>query len=150
MRQPAPDAYVPALNPRRYILQTEGKENRVLFVDGDTQFTTFYRYPNGDKKRFTAKDFTWRDTFAEAQADLDVYAANAGLMIDGAEKKCPKNLSQKQVDKFLNGIDTLLGDGRFDFAEDTLNGIRDWVAEHKHFTPAQFDAVVNIEESVKF
>jgi len=47
----------------------------------------------------------------------------------------------------LARIDSLLDTGRFDFAEDTLQGIYAWVEENEHVTDKQRDAVENIAES---
>jgi len=44
----------------------------------------------------------------------------------------------EQIDEMLDGED-------FEWAEDTLTGIREWCAEHEHCTENQKDAVDNIE-----
>lgn len=51
-------------------------------------------------------------------------------------------------DNYLEQIDDMLSDERFDFASDTLEGIRDWVAEKLHITEKQKEAVDNILASV--
>jgi len=45
-------------------------------------------------------------------------------------------------------IETMLADERYGFAEETLQGISDWVFEHEHATDAQKQAVQNIAASV--
>jgi len=37
----------------------------------------------------------------------------------------------------------------YDFAEDTLYGIKEWIEQNKHITPGQEDAIANIELAVE-
>jgi len=46
----------------------------------------------------------------------------------------------------LEEIDEMLDDERFEFAEDTLTGIKDWVKHKEHITPKQWEAVNNIRK----
>lgn len=48
----------------------------------------------------------------------------------------------------IEEIDELLDDPDYDFAEDTLVGIKDWVEHHEHITENQRQAVENIRESI--
>ena len=43
----------------------------------------------------------------------------------------------------------ILATSRYDFAEDTLVGIMEWIEENEHVTQRQVDAVTNIEESAE-
>lgn len=45
-------------------------------------------------------------------------------------------------------IESMLNNGRFDFAMDTLEGILVWVQEQEHVTANQKRAIDNIENSV--
>jgi hypothetical protein len=47
-------------------------------------------------------------------------------------------------ESLLEEIDEALEDEDFAFAEDTLQGIREWVYENEHCTGRQRDAVENI------
>ena len=49
----------------------------------------------------------------------------------------------------LEEIDDMVSEERYDFAADTLNGIRDWIEENQHVTERQKDAVTNIQEAVE-
>ena len=48
----------------------------------------------------------------------------------------------------LEQIDEMLDQERYEFATDTLEGIKEWIVEHEHCTPDQFEAVQNIADSV--
>lgn len=48
----------------------------------------------------------------------------------------------------LERIEEMLGDSDYDFARDTLEGIREWVEDEEHVTERQKTAVDNIYESV--
>lgn len=48
----------------------------------------------------------------------------------------------------LATIDDLSSDERYEFAEETLGGIYDWVEENGHVTEKQIQAVSNITNSV--
>ncbi len=49
----------------------------------------------------------------------------------------------------LDQIDDMLGDveNTYTFAEKTLDGIASWITENEHVTPAQQEAVNNIQDS---
>ena len=49
----------------------------------------------------------------------------------------------------IERIDEMVGSGDYDWAEDTLTGIRDTVEEREHCSERQTEAVDNIEESLK-
>jgi len=49
----------------------------------------------------------------------------------------------------LEEIDEMLSDPDYDFAEDTLRGIYEWVEENEHITERQISAVSNIRSSVE-
>jgi len=49
---------------------------------------------------------------------------------------------------YLQEIDDLLVSGDYDFAQDTLEGIKDWVEKNEHITAGQIKAINNIEESI--
>ena len=49
-------------------------------------------------------------------------------------------------EEFVEKIDDLQTSGDFDWAEDTLAGIDDWVQREKHITNKQKEAVENIED----
>ena len=44
-------------------------------------------------------------------------------------------------------IDELLEEEDYEFASDTLEGIKEWVIDNEHCTEAQLEAVDNIERS---
>ena len=46
-------------------------------------------------------------------------------------------------------IDEMLDDGRYDWAEDTLTGIKDWIDTQEHCTDGQRDAINNIERALR-
>lgn len=43
----------------------------------------------------------------------------------------------------------MLSDERYDFAEDTIEGIRDYILENKFVTKKQKDAIENIRNAVE-
>lgn len=49
----------------------------------------------------------------------------------------------------LEELDEMLEEDRYEFAVDTLEGIREWILDHEHCTPDQYDAIQNIKRSVK-
>lgn len=49
----------------------------------------------------------------------------------------------------LKEIDEMMVSGDYDFAEDTLSGIAEWVEEKEHITEKQIAAVDNIKRSVE-
>jgi hypothetical protein len=59
----------------------------------------------------------------------------------------PGKLSERARD-FLDELSELLGDTRFNFANDTLSGIFESVERTGHVTPGQYTAVGNIRTSV--
>jgi len=46
-------------------------------------------------------------------------------------------------------IEDMMGESRYDFARETLEGIYDWVSENHHITLKQIMAVQKIKGSVK-
>ena len=57
--------------------------------------------------------------------------------------------SDSPWEALLEELDDMLEDDRYEWAEETLEGIRGWVAENKHCTEKQQTAVANIRESVE-
>ena len=51
-------------------------------------------------------------------------------------------------EEVVEEIQGMLEEEEFEFASDTLEGIKDWIQENEHCTEAQKDAVQNIKESV--
>jgi hypothetical protein len=51
-------------------------------------------------------------------------------------------------EELLDRIDELLSDEDFEFAQETLEGIRSWVEEKEHCTDRQWEAVENIASSL--
>ncbi|RDE12157.1 MAG: hypothetical protein C4K49_10775 [Candidatus Thorarchaeota archaeon] len=49
----------------------------------------------------------------------------------------------------LDQCDKMLFDDDYDFASDTIQGIRDHIVENKSVTPGQRKAIVNIRRSVE-
>lgn len=49
---------------------------------------------------------------------------------------------------YLDDIEEMLGDEDYEFAEDTLQGIYEWVEENEHITEKQKDAIDNIRGSI--
>ena len=47
----------------------------------------------------------------------------------------------------LEECEELLGDTDYEFASDTISGIKEWVETNKHVTPRQLDAITNIQNS---
>lgn len=60
----------------------------------------------------------------------------------------PGTLSQQAKD-FLDELSELLGDTRYNFANETLSGIFESVERTGHVTPGQYTAVRNIRTSVQ-
>ena len=46
-------------------------------------------------------------------------------------------------------VDEMMGEPRFDFASDTIEGIEEFVMEREHITDGQKRALVNVWRSVK-
>ena len=49
-------------------------------------------------------------------------------------------------EELLEEIDELLEDSKYEFAQDTLEGIKEWVSEKEHCADGQKDAVANIRD----
>ena len=49
----------------------------------------------------------------------------------------------------LDRATKMIEQGQFDFALETLEGIKDWVQENEHITDRQSTALDNIERSVE-
>ena len=45
----------------------------------------------------------------------------------------------------LEECEELLEDADYEFASDTLAGIKDWIETNEHVTPRQLDAISNIQ-----
>ena len=50
-------------------------------------------------------------------------------------------------EKALEEIDEMLEDERYEFATDTLEGIKEWIYEREFCTFGQYDAIENIRNS---
>ena len=55
--------------------------------------------------------------------------------------------SKCEYGKYIDIIDDMLFDSDYEFADDTLTGIRNWIEEHEHITEGQIEAIENIRES---
>jgi hypothetical protein len=49
----------------------------------------------------------------------------------------------------LEELNDLCADPDYEWANDTLSGIAEWVEEHQHVTEGQVDAIENIKERVE-
>ena len=58
-----------------------------------------------------------------------------------------EKLSFDEVSTWLTLIEEMQDSGKFKFAEDTLEGIYDWVDKERHITDKQKSAVRNIARS---
>ena len=47
----------------------------------------------------------------------------------------------------MEECEELLEDSDYEFASDTLTGIKDWIETNEHVTPRQEDAITNIRNS---
>lgn len=52
-------------------------------------------------------------------------------------------------EKFIDFVEDELFSEKYNFAEDTIHGIYDWVSENKHITERQKEALKNITGSVE-
>ena len=52
-------------------------------------------------------------------------------------------------EELLEDVDEMMDNEKYEFASDTLEGIRDWVAEKEHCTESQQNAVENIQAVVE-
>lgn len=52
---------------------------------------------------------------------------------------------ENNYQEYLNIISEMLSSGHYDYAEDTLVGIYEWVEEHETISQNQIDAVNNIK-----
>ena len=48
-------------------------------------------------------------------------------------------------ERALDECEELLNDTDYEFASDTLTGIKDWIETNEHVTPRQDDAITNIQ-----
>jgi len=62
-----------------------------------------------------------------------------------AEEREEKDEEWREV---LDICDEMLFDEEYEFASDTIQGIRDWIEENSAVTPAQKRAVLNIRDSI--
>jgi len=51
-------------------------------------------------------------------------------------------------EKLLEAIEEMLEEPRYEFAVDTIEGIKEWVLEREHCTAKQIEAIKNIRESM--
>lgn len=51
-----------------------------------------------------------------------------------------------KYENYLDEIEEMLDDVDFEFALDTLCGIKSWVGKHSHITEKQIEAIENIKE----
>lgn len=51
--------------------------------------------------------------------------------------------------EWLNKCDDMLMDPDYDWAEETIEGIRGWIKDHEHVTENQKESITNIEERGK-
>ena len=58
------------------------------------------------------------------------------------------NSAEDDALDYLSRIDDMLCDERYEFASDTLSGIRDWIDKRHYITENQKQAIDNIEGSV--
>lgn len=56
---------------------------------------------------------------------------------------------RREVEEFIETLDEMLADTRYQFAWDTLSGIETNVTQFDNVTPRQRQAIVNIRESVQ-
>jgi len=49
-------------------------------------------------------------------------------------------------EEYRDIIDEMLLDPSFEYADETLSGIRSWIVEHEHITENQIAAIINIQE----
>lgn len=52
-------------------------------------------------------------------------------------------------EEVLKELNDLCADPDYEWANDTLSGISEWVEEKKHVTEKQVDAIANIKERVE-
>ena len=50
-------------------------------------------------------------------------------------------------ENYLEEIEEIVEDERYEFASDTLRGIHEWVESNEHITEGQMIAISNIRES---
>jgi len=50
---------------------------------------------------------------------------------------------------WINTLDEMLLDPAYEYADETLSGIRDWVAGNEHITEGQIMAITNIQEGAR-
>lgn len=74
--------------------------------------------------------------------------------LDPAELKpseqAPERAEKPGTQALLDAVDEMRGSGSFDWADDTLRDIYDWVAERRFFTEGQLRAVNNIRAGRKW
>ena len=49
---------------------------------------------------------------------------------------------------YIDDIDKMLIDPDYEFAEETLSGIRDWIEKNEHITDKQSISIDNIKSSI--
>lgn len=55
-------------------------------------------------------------------------------------------MTQDELQPYLDLLDEMMGSGAYDWAEDTLRGIRDWADTNAHVTDRQKAAIRRIGE----
>ena len=54
-----------------------------------------------------------------------------------------------EFEDFLETIDEMMEESKYEFAMETIEGIKEWVLEHGHCTKKQKEAIKNIAEGAK-
>jgi len=57
--------------------------------------------------------------------------------------------SDSPWEALLEEVDEMLDDNTYEWAAETLEGIREWVSTHEHCTPKQEQAIANIRSSTE-
>lgn len=58
------------------------------------------------------------------------------------------NRNADEAVRYMNLLEEMLGDEDYDFANDTLTGIYDYVMRYNDITPKQKEAILNIQRGV--
>ena len=53
----------------------------------------------------------------------------------------------EEWEEYRDILDEMLLDPNFEYADETLTGIRDWIVDNEHITEGQKSAVLNIQEA---
>lgn len=101
----------------------------------------------GEKGQEEISDATIAFWQRRKEQQIAALKAAAKAAIDEADAM-PNGTAGEDWESLIARIEELLDDDRYQFAADTLTGIRDWVEEHEFATAAQCRAVNNIAASV--